>query len=126
MRDAPLISVIDDDESLRLATASLLSSMGYVAECFESAEAFLDSGDAARFDCIVSDIQMPGMTGIDLIRQLREGLNVVPVILMTARLEHALLAQTLESGAVCLLRKPFAADRLLECVSKGLTDAKSL
>ncbi|PTQ69202.1 response regulator receiver domain-containing protein [Pseudomonas sp. GV071] len=116
----PLISVIDDDESLRLATSSLLRSMGYATEYFANAEDFLGSGDAARFACVISDIQMPGMNGIDLTQRLMAADGDSKVILMTARTEQELHERARASGAVCLLLKPFEAERLLRCVGEAL------
>jgi len=120
--EPPLISIIDDDESVRLATASLLRSEGYRTELFASAEDFL-AGDAARFACVVSDIQMPGMSGIDLTDRLLAGDAAARIILMTARTERELLARAGASGAVCLLCKPFAAEQLLSCVALALSGA---
>lgn len=122
MSDSPLISIIDDDESVRLATASLLRSEGYRTELFASAEDFLAS-DAARFACVVSDIQMAGMSGIDLTGQLLADDADARIILMSARTEEDLHQRAGASGAVCLLNKPFAAEQLLNCVERALTRA---
>jgi len=116
----PLISVIDDDESLRVATSSLLRSMGYATEYFASAEAFFDSGDTARFACVISDIQMPGMNGIDLTQRLLASEARSKVILMTARTEQDLHARARASGALHLLFKPFEAQQLLQWVAQAL------
>ncbi|HBZ92711.1 MAG TPA: hypothetical protein DEO91_03145 [Pseudomonas sp.] len=115
-----LISIIDDDASLRLATSSLLRSMGYITEFFANAEDFLGSGDLSRFACVVADIQMPGMSGIDLTHKLIAANGQAKVVLMTARTESDIHKRARESGAVCLLQKPFAADSLLKCVGKAL------
>ncbi|WP_271195196.1 response regulator transcription factor [Pseudomonas turukhanskensis] len=120
MTQPPLISVIDDDESLRLATASLLRSMGYATECFAHAEAFFGAGDTARFACVISDIQMPGMDGIELTRRLLAADGGRKVILMTGRGEQALLRQARASGAVGLLLKPFEVELLLGCVGDAV------
>ncbi len=116
----PLISIIDDDESLRLATSSLLRSMGYVTELFASAEAFFEAGDVTRFACVVADIQMPGMSGIDLTHKLIAEHGAAKVVLMTARTEADIHTRARASGAVCLLQKPFAAQTLLNCMDKAL------
>jgi FixJ family two-component response regulator len=122
MLKASVISVIDDDESLRLSTASLLRSMGYAAECFESAEQFLESSNICRFDCVISDIQMAGITGIDLVRILRSRQKKTSVILMTGRAEQSAVEQALISGAICVLKKPFAAELLLSCIEDVIHD----
>jgi FixJ family two-component response regulator len=116
-----LISVVDDDESVRSGTASLLRSAGYVAETFSSAEEFLNSGDHHRFACVVADIQMPGMSGIELANRLGHDEPPTPVILVTARTEHEVHAKAAASNAAFLLRKPFAADRLLQCLQSVMS-----
>lgn len=114
------ICIIDDDASVRDGTASLLRSAGYRAESFDSAEAFLRSGDPRRFACVVTDIQMPGMSGIDLAYRLDRG--EPPVILVTARSEDEVLAKAAASPAAFLLRKPYAAERLLDCLRRAVSD----
>ena len=111
-----LVGIVDDDESVRAGTASLLRAAGYVTETFASADAFLRSGDPHRFVCVVADIQMPGISGIELANRLGRDARPVPVILVTARTEADVLAQAGASSAAGVLRKPFAADRLLDCV----------
>lgn len=120
MASISLISVIDDDPSMLSATESLLRSHGFVTEGFGSADAFLASGDPARFECIITDVQMPGISGIELIAVLAGRKHRVPTILMTARSEHELIARATRSGAVSLLRKPFSAEALLECLRHAL------
>ena len=119
-----LICVIDDDESVRTGTASLLRSGGDRTETFASAQLFLDSGAPCRFACIVADIQMPGMSGIELALRLGCGSSQVPVILMTGRNDPELLSSAAATSAVCVLTKPFGADRLLECVELAITRRK--
>jgi FixJ family two-component response regulator len=114
-----LISIIDDDESMRLALACLIRSFGFKVNSYESAEQFLAGAATESSCCIISDIHMPGLSGIDLKRQLDHASNAPPVILITARSEAWLLAEARASGAVCLLRKPFAAATLLECLRKA-------
>ncbi|MGY1447886.1 response regulator transcription factor [Pseudomonas chlororaphis] len=121
MPQALLIAIIDDDESLRLATSSLLRSMDYMTEHFASTEDFLDSGDASRFACIIADIQMPGVSGIDLTYRLMTADDTAKVILMTARTEQDIHERARTSGAAYLLQKPFEAQRLLNCLEALLT-----
>jgi FixJ family two-component response regulator len=115
-----LISVIDDDESVRVATASLLRSAGYMTESFASAEEFLGSGNVARFGCIVTDIQMAGMSGIELTLRVADRRPAVPVILMTARAEQDIHARAETCGAAFVLKKPYTADSLLACLDMVL------
>ncbi|BAK65748.1 response regulator receiver protein [Sphingobium sp. SYK-6] len=115
----PLIAVIDDDASLRRAIVSLLRSEGYGAEGYSSAETFLDATETHP-DCVISDIHMPGLSGLDLKAALdRRGL-AVPVILITARTEPALIDRADACGAAGLLLKPFEADTLISCLDRTL------
>jgi len=113
---APLISVIDDDESMLLALAGLLRSFGYVVKTYRSAEDFIQSGLTSPSLCVITDIQMPGLSGIELKRWLDARSSTVPVIMITARAEAHLQTEALASGAACLLKKPFEADALLACL----------
>ena len=120
MSNEPQIAIIDDDESLRLALVGFVRSLGYRATGFASADEFLAAGAAGASDCIVTDIQMPGLSGIDLKDHLiRTGCRV-PVIMVTARTEPALHERALASGALCLLMKPFADDALIGCLERAL------
>jgi FixJ family two-component response regulator len=118
-----LISVIDDDDSLRIALMGLMRSLGHRVEGFASAEAFLDGDAPTRSDCIVTDIQMPGLSGIDLKHRLDDAGSAVPVIMITARPEPLLHARAIESGAFCLLKKPFDTEDFITCLDKALVSA---
>jgi FixJ family two-component response regulator len=116
----PLISIIDDDASLRHALVRLIRSFGYEARGFGSAEEFTESGTIGSFACVITDIQMPGMSGIEL-KQLLAKLNrTVPVIMITARHDVGLEERALAAGAACFLRKPFAAEALIACLERAL------
>jgi FixJ family two-component response regulator len=115
----PVISVIDNDESMLLALAGLLRSFGFETRTYGSAEAFIQAGCAETPCCIITDIQMPGLTGIELKRWLEEQSIRVPVIMITARSEPRLHAQAIASGAVCLLKKPFDSGALLACLRRA-------
>jgi FixJ family two-component response regulator len=115
-----LIAVIDDDESLCTALAALLRSHGFDAKSFASAEAFLTWDGADGCACIVADIHMPGLSGIELKQLLVARQTFVPVIMITARNTPGLEARALASGAICLLKKPFPADALIGCIGKAL------
>jgi len=116
-----LISIIDDDDSLCAAVTGLLRSCGHEARSFNSAEAFLAWEDARTSDCVITDIHMPGMDGIELKNLLATQNWQVPVILITARSDALVEARARASGAVCLLKKPFQADELIGCIDKALT-----
>jgi FixJ family two-component response regulator len=116
----PLIAVIDDDEPFRTALIESLCSFGYTARGFESAEHFIATDEQAPCDCIVTDIHMPGMSGLDLKRLLIDRGSLTPVILITARAEPGLEDRAISAGAIGLLQKPFKSDVLISCLEKAL------
>ena len=115
-----LIAVIDDDESFRGALVESLGSLGYGAHGFASAEQFIAWEAQASCDCVITDIHMPGMSGLELARLLTGGRREVPVVMVTARSDLRLDAQAAATGAICLLRKPFKTDALIDCLEKAL------
>jgi FixJ family two-component response regulator len=117
----PLIAVIDDDESMRKAVVALGRSAGYDAHGFACADEFLRSTMVRNFACIITDIQMPGMSGIELKQHLAACRNSVPVIMITARHEPGLEERARASGAACFLRKPFEAEALIACLERALS-----
>ena len=116
----PVIAVIDDDESFRVALVEALSSLGYGARAFASAEEFFAGDRTEPYDCVITDIHMPGMSGFDLKRRLLAHDSGMPVIMTTADPEPALEVRAAAIGAVCLLRKPFEADAMTECLERAL------
>jgi FixJ family two-component response regulator len=116
----PVIAIIDDDDSMRSAVIALVRSAGYDARGFESAEEFLRCGTVQGFACIITDIQMPGMSGIELKQHLVASRCPVPVIMITARHDLDLEDKAIASGAACFLRKPFEADALIGCLEGAL------
>jgi FixJ family two-component response regulator len=116
----PLIAVIDDDAPFRAALVDALHSLEYEAQGFESAEEFITVDQQVTCNCIITDIHMPGMSGLDLKRLLTSLGSAVPVIMITARTEPGLESRVAASGAVCLLRKPFEISALLKCLKRAL------
>jgi FixJ family two-component response regulator len=116
----PLIAVIDDDEAFRVALVEALSSLGYGARGFASAEEFFADDGTELYDCVITDIHMPGMSGFDLKRRLLANDSRLPVIMTTADAEPGLEARAAAIGAVCLLRKPFEADAMSDCLERAL------
>lgn len=114
-----LIAVIDDDESFRMALVESLSSLGYSVRGFTSAEEFIAVDGEGSCDCVITDIHMPGMSGFDLKRLLAARGFARPVIMVTAHAEPDLEAKAAASGAVCLLRKPFETDALIDCLERA-------
>jgi FixJ family two-component response regulator len=115
------IAIIDDDESFRVALMESLSSLGYEVRGYTSAEEFIRSVAVKSSDCVVTDIHMPGMSGIELIKLLSSQGTTVPVILITARSDPHIETRATTAGAVCLLRKPFEIDELIDCIEKTVT-----
>jgi FixJ family two-component response regulator len=111
-----LISVVDDDESMREAVRGLMKSLGYTAEVFASAEEFLNSRQLRRTSCLIADVHMPGMTGLDLHRHLVASGKIIPTILITAYPDDSVRERALGDGVVCYLSKPFDENDLLTCI----------
>jgi FixJ family two-component response regulator len=120
MTDGHLISIVDDDDSMRDALVGLVRSLGHDARGFASAEDFLACDDLDRFSCAITDIQMPGMSGFELARQLDERHGTLPVIMITARSEPGVREKAMSSGAAFFLRKPFETETLVACLEKTL------
>jgi FixJ family two-component response regulator len=117
-----VISIVDDDIWVREAIVSYLRSRDYPVAAFASAEEFLQSDDLDRTTCVVIDIQLPGLSGIDLQRALRAAGRTTPVIFITALADDDVQARAMAAGAVAFLRKPFEAaifDRCLDCALRG-------
>ena len=115
-----LVSVVDDDESIRESLPDLLKEFGFAARAFSSAEAFLSSDCVDKTRCLILDIVMPGMTGLDLQQKLTSRGQEVPVICITARKDEALRARAFKQGAVRFLNKPFSDTALLDALNAAL------
>ena len=123
-KPAPLVSVVDDDESVRVAIQNVLRSAGLRTEIYACAEDFLDLGHPEDSDCVVLDVRMPGMTGLQLQRRLAdEGLSI-PTIFVTAYADESASRQALAAGASAFLPKPFDPDGLLRSVKSVLSQTK--
>jgi FixJ family two-component response regulator len=116
----PVIAIVDDDESFLQATISFVRSLGYSAAAFPSADAFLNSNAVENTDCLITDLQMPGMSGIELQNYLLAQGNRVPVIFVTAFPETDARGDALRAGAVGFLGKPFGDENLISCLNKAL------
>ena len=116
------IAVIDDDESFRVALVESLSSLGYGADGYASAEDYIRAVGGKSFDCVVTDIHMPGMNGLDLMKRLATQGSTIPVVLITARSDTNLEARAAAAGAACLLRKPFEINNLIACIEGAVRE----
>jgi FixJ family two-component response regulator len=115
-----LISIVDDDESVREATKGLMKSLGFMAEVFPCAEDFLQSQQVPRTSCLIADVNMPGMSGLDLHRHLSASGNPIPTILITAYPDDGVRELALNAGVICYLSKPFQESDLLSCIHSSL------
>jgi FixJ family two-component response regulator len=120
MPDVPIIAVVDDDMSIRNATQDLLKAAAYSTATFSNAVSFLDSPLRTGVSCLVADMCMPGMTGLELHKHLAMSGAGIPTVIITAHPEELTLERAREAGITCVLTKPFAPDDLLECVRKAV------
>ena len=120
MSNPTLISIVDDDESVREATRALMGALGFTAEGFASGDDFLESGRVQDTSCLIADMQMPGMTGLELHARLLGLRRPVPTILITAYPDNRGRARALDAGITCYLTKPFSEEALLDCIRIAL------
>ena len=120
MSELPVISIIDDDESVRAATCNLVRSLGYIVHPFASATEFLRSDHLRGTSCVIADVRMPGMTGVELQAHLRAQGHCVPFIFITAFPVEISRARAMKAGATCFLTKPFDGDILIKCLASAL------
>ena len=120
MSTLSVISVIDDDASVRAATNNLLSSHGYPVHTFASAEEFLQSAHLDDLSCVIADVQMAAMSGLDLLTHMRTRGYDAPFIFITAFPDESIRARALKAGAICFLAKPFAGPALINCIETAL------
>ena len=118
--DTRVVSIVDDDASLRRSLRNLLTSVGFSVETFASAEDFLRSVERETTACLVLDLRMAGMNGLDLLRHLVVTGSRIPVVILTAHGDDEARQRALEGGAVAFLGKPFRADALLDAVARAL------
>jgi FixJ family two-component response regulator len=115
-----MIAIVDDDESVQSALQDLVEAAGHLATSFGSAEAFLDSGQRRDAACLITDIRMPGMSGLELQAKLRAEQSKIPIIFITAHGDEKMRMQAMRAGAVDFLTKPFDEKVLLDCVEAAL------
>jgi FixJ family two-component response regulator len=116
----PVISIVDDDDSVRASLDSLVRSLGFKAYSFASADAFLRSPRLTETKCLISDVQMPNMSGIELQNVLIAQGSPIPIIFITAFPDEALEATAMKAGAICFLNKPFDGQVMIKCLYKAM------
>ena len=121
----PLVSVVEDDRFFRESMGRLMRSLGYPAEAFASAADFLGSPRLTETACLITDVQMPAMTGVALYRHLVEAGHAIPTILVTAYPNDVDRARALNDGVICYLRKPVDEQHLKRCLRAALTSGDS-
>ena len=119
----PIVAAVDDDFRVRESIASLLESAGYAPEVFSSAEEFLDSGKLAAATCVITDVKMSGMDGLELQRRIKIERPALPVILISAHYNAEVRQKAIDEGAVDFLFKPFDATDLLKIVQSAVSKA---
>lgn len=120
MPNIPVVSIIDDDEFVRSATNRLVRSLGFIAPTFASADEFLRSPHLNDTSCVISDVQMPGISGLEMQSMLIAKGKNVPIIFITAFPDERIRALAMKAGAVCFLSKPFEGSTLIECINNAL------
>src|SRR5262245_36542362 len=120
MTNLPLISVVDDDDSVRESLEGFIRSLGFSADVFASAEEFLNSDHFRKTDCLILDVRMPGMNGLELQRQLLDSQSGIPVVFITSHEDEVARMQALKDGAVDYLLKPFSEEALLNAIHTAL------
>jgi len=116
----PLIAIVDDDPFMREVLEISVEPLGYRTAVFASAEEYLRSGLIRNTSCLISDMQMPGMSGLELQASLASGGHRVPIIFVSAECDERIRARGLEAGAIAFLRKPFNWESLAACLEKAL------
>jgi FixJ family two-component response regulator len=124
MADMPLVAIVDDDKSIRNATGDLLKAAGFASAAFEDAESFLRWPGRADVACLVTDLRMPGMSGLALFEALAAKGQVIPTVIMTAHPEERTQARARAAGIRGYLSKPFTPDEFLDCVCAALAPSR--
>jgi two-component system, LuxR family, response regulator FixJ len=118
----PVIAVVDDDEDVRDALSDLLLAMGYTCHVFDRAEACLETDAPGRFDCLITDIRMPGISGLELLDRLKAAGSTMPVVMVTSVIDPLTRRRALQGGAHAYLTKPVTDDALLQSLKTALPD----
>ena len=123
MVDAPTIYIVDDDDALRDSLDFLLAAAGFSAKVFESASGFLEALARVRAGCLIADIRMPGMDGLELLRRVKQERPLLPIIIMTGHGDVPLAVEAMKLGANDFIEKPFEDQRLIDTIRAAMTSA---
>ena len=121
----PVVAIVDDDEAVREGLADLIRSLGYVALVFAGGEEFWASSQRERVSLLISDVQMPGMSGLELYEKIAASKKPIPTIFITAYPKEDARQRAVEAGAICYLKKPFAEQELRTCIQTALSVRKT-
>ena len=122
-RNQSIVMIVDDDDSIRKSVRRLMKSYGFAVETFASAEEFLASDRVDKTSCLILDVQMPGMNGLELQKSLIASGRVIPIVFITAYSDDRARAEALKAGAVSYLAKPFDEEGLINCIHTALQHA---
>ena len=125
MVDNPVVHIVDDDEAVRQSLAFMLSSAGVAVRLYESAGAFLDGLHDVQCGCLITDVRMPDMTGIELLRTIRERATCLPAIVITGHGDVPLAVEAMKAGAVDFIEKPFDEQAILAAVQTALAQTEN-
>ena len=120
MKEAPVVSIVDDDQSVRDGILDLIIAMGFDAEAFEHPDHFLRSSRVDRTTCLITDVRMPGMTGLELHERLIASGKQIPTVMITAFPTDAERVRAMQAGVVGYLVKPFDESQLIACIMSAL------
>ena len=118
-----MISIVDDDEAVRESTEGLVRSLGYLAATFSSAEEFLSSERLHHTSCLITDLQMPGLSGVELQRRLIAGGHHMPIIFISGSVDISTAVRAIRDGAVDFLQKPYPQHQLMDAIKKAMRGA---
>src|SRR4051794_527513 len=121
MQSIPIIAIVDDDDAVRVALGRLIQASGYKASLFSSADEFLASAEVEGTSCVITEVQMPGSSGLDLQDRLRAQGCRIPIIFITAFPDENARKRAMNAGAIAFLRKPFKHEELVVAIRKALT-----
>lgn len=126
MLDNPVVHIVDDDEAVRQSLAFMLGSAGVAVRLYESAQSFLDDVDHVQCGCLITDVRMPDMSGIELLRCIKQRAPCLPAIIITGHGDVPLAVEAMKAGAIDFIEKPFDAQAILDAVRAALKQTEDI